>query len=187
MQNQRVRETKNTTTTGQPEPVNAARPAFVPLHPILRLQRSVGNQAVQRLLRSRPVHAKFPIDRTGDVSEPEADRGGEEARSRVVLGHDRYEPNTRQRERPLAHGLTLAVRQVGLLQPRVVQRQGMGDLRLAEAISELIDKIRATAAYKALDAANVRLSEESSPRYRNVRERTNTISYLNSRCCSILR
>src|SRR5262245_48599155 len=160
MQNQRVRETKDATTTGHPDPVNAAGPAFVPLHPILRLQRSLGNQAVQRLLQSRLVHAKFPIDRTGDVSEREADRGAEEARSRLVFGHDRNEPNTRQRVRLLAHGLTRAVRQAGLLQLGVVQREGMGDLRLAEAISELTDKIRATAAYKGLDAANVRLTEE---------------------------
>jgi len=43
-------------------------------HPISRLQESVGNQAVQRLLRSRMIQAKLAINQPGDIYEREADR-----------------------------------------------------------------------------------------------------------------
>jgi hypothetical protein len=44
------------------------------IHPILRLQQTVGNQAVQRLLRSRTIQAKLTISQPGDIYEEEADR-----------------------------------------------------------------------------------------------------------------
>ena len=44
------------------------------MHPILHLQRTIGNQAVQHLLRSRSIQAKLAISEPGDVHEQEADR-----------------------------------------------------------------------------------------------------------------
>jgi hypothetical protein len=41
---------------------------------ILFLQRTVGDQAVQRLLRSGALQAKLRIGQTGDVYEQEADQ-----------------------------------------------------------------------------------------------------------------
>jgi len=46
-------------------------------HPILRLQQSIGNQAVQRLLRSRTIQARLNISQPGDAFEQEADRVAE--------------------------------------------------------------------------------------------------------------
>ncbi len=46
----------------------------VPLHPILRLQQTIGNQAVLRLMRARKLQAKLAISQPGDVYEREADR-----------------------------------------------------------------------------------------------------------------
>ena len=45
-----------------------------PLHPILQLQRTIGNQAVLRLMRARKIQAKLAISQPGDVYEREADR-----------------------------------------------------------------------------------------------------------------
>lgn len=45
-----------------------------PAHPILRLQRTAGNRAVQRLLRSSAIQAKLKIGQPNDKYEQEADR-----------------------------------------------------------------------------------------------------------------
>ncbi|WHZ21128.1 MAG: hypothetical protein OJF47_000240 [Nitrospira sp.] len=51
-------------------------------HPVLTLQRTVGNQAVGRLFGLRSIQAKLQISQPGDVYEQEADRVAE----RVVRG-----------------------------------------------------------------------------------------------------
>jgi hypothetical protein len=43
-------------------------------HPVLQLQRAIGNQAVQRLLNSGKVQAKLTIGQPGDAYEQEADQ-----------------------------------------------------------------------------------------------------------------
>lgn len=45
-----------------------------PVDNILHLQRAIGNQAVQRLLKSRAIHAKLRIGQPGDKYEQEANR-----------------------------------------------------------------------------------------------------------------
>lgn len=49
-----------------------AEPVFA--HPILQLQKTIGNQAVQDLLRSCAIQAKLAISQPGDPYEDEADR-----------------------------------------------------------------------------------------------------------------
>ena len=49
-------------------------PASAPFHPILQLQRTVGNQEVERLLSSPRLQAKLAISQPGNVYEQEADR-----------------------------------------------------------------------------------------------------------------
>jgi hypothetical protein len=44
-----------------------------PTHPVLQLQRLIGNQAVGRLLNSFPIQAKLRINQPGDIYEREAD------------------------------------------------------------------------------------------------------------------
>lgn len=78
----------------------------------------------------------------------------------IVFGKGEYTPNALSGNRLLAHELTHVVQQERMGQPRLIQRQGFGELRLAEAISDLIDRIRATSAYKALDTSNVALAQE---------------------------
>jgi hypothetical protein len=54
--------------------MSATAAAPTRLHPVLRLQQTAGNQAVQRLLRSRAIQPKVAISRPGDIYEQEADR-----------------------------------------------------------------------------------------------------------------
>jgi outer membrane protein OmpA-like peptidoglycan-associated protein len=49
-----------------------------PIHPILQLQRAIGNRAVRRLLQSGRLQTKLNISRPGDIDEQEADRAAEE-------------------------------------------------------------------------------------------------------------
>jgi len=44
------------------------------VHPILQLHQAVGNQAVQRALRLRPIQTKLTVNHAGDIYEQEADR-----------------------------------------------------------------------------------------------------------------
>src|SRR5688572_4006961 len=47
------------------------------LHPILRLQRTVGNQDSLRLIRATGIQAKLDVSQPGDAWEQEADRVAE--------------------------------------------------------------------------------------------------------------
>ncbi|MFZ3325580.1 MAG: hypothetical protein WCC64_23200 [Aliidongia sp.] len=58
----------------------ADRPASIeepPLHPILRLQRQVGNQAVLAMWRSGALQAKLAVSSPQDPEEKEADQVAE--------------------------------------------------------------------------------------------------------------
>lgn len=64
---------KNAGTSIQP-PLST----FAPAHPIPQLQRAIGNQAVQRLIRSRTLQAKLAVIQPSDIYEQEADRVAEQ-------------------------------------------------------------------------------------------------------------
>jgi hypothetical protein len=96
--------------------------------------------------------------------------------SNIVFGAGGFAPETREGRRLLAHELTHVVQQsssgavlggkdgryygLSLLSTHCVQRDGMGDVRLAEARDDLEQKIRTTAAFTALDPDSVKLTEE---------------------------
>jgi len=56
-----------------------SQPLKSPADRILFLQRTIGNQAVQRLIKSGTLQAKFKIGQPGDRYEQEADRVAEAA------------------------------------------------------------------------------------------------------------
>lgn len=68
----RQKEQAKKPVSSSPLQTNAAGP--VTLHPMLRLQRTVGNQAVQRLVNSGRLQTKLTVNQPGDVYEQEADR-----------------------------------------------------------------------------------------------------------------
>ena len=81
-------------------------------HPLLELQRSIGNQAVQRLIRSPYIQARLQISKPGDPFEHEADRVADTV-MRMAEPQSTQEETTRIQEKPLAtqmkgHGLTRA-------------------------------------------------------------------------------
>ena len=75
MQNQRVTDRKGAKATGQRSPfANASSSPGIPAHAVIQLHQTIGNQAVQRLLRSRTIQPKLAISQPGDIFEQEADR-----------------------------------------------------------------------------------------------------------------
>ncbi len=57
--------------------INRSRSKASSVDRILYLQRTIGNQAVSRLIRSKALQAKLRIGQPGDVYEQEADRVAE--------------------------------------------------------------------------------------------------------------
>ena len=78
----------------------------------------------------------------------------------VVFGAGGYAPDASRGVRLLAHELTHVVQQDAMPQSRLIQRDGMGDVHLAEACDDFIDKIHAAPAFTALNAENRNLTEE---------------------------
>ena len=73
MQRQALSKTQRTTARGS-YLQKKSRTKPVTRHPMLKLQRSIGNRAVQRLISSRHIQTKLSISAPGDHFEREADR-----------------------------------------------------------------------------------------------------------------
>src|SRR3989304_1847253 len=67
-------ETKKENVASQKQNVDLSQSISSPAEQILFLQRTIGNEAVGRLIRSGALQTKFRIGRTGDKYEQEADR-----------------------------------------------------------------------------------------------------------------
>ncbi len=71
-------EAKRDNSSSQTEKINFPQSINSPIDQILFLQRTVGNQAVQGLLKSGVIQAKLSIGRPGDIYEQEVDRVAEQ-------------------------------------------------------------------------------------------------------------
>lgn len=81
MGNQKAKPTQTTEAvreTSAPHFVKLRESGRTAEHPILQLRRSLGNQAIQRLLSSSLVQAKLKVNQPGDMYEQEADRVAEQ-------------------------------------------------------------------------------------------------------------
>jgi hypothetical protein len=67
-------ETKKTPSISQSQRTETPEVTRSPLDQILFLQRAIGNQAVQRLLKSGVIQAKLKIGQPNDIYDQEADR-----------------------------------------------------------------------------------------------------------------
>lgn len=108
-----IRDQRNAATS-DPHPSPPASP-----NRILQLQRTLGNQAVQRLLQSRALQAQLKINRPGDIYEQEADRVAEQVmrtaelvprRSGASCGEGMFQcPQCEHEKEPLIHRKTTIV------------------------------------------------------------------------------
>jgi hypothetical protein len=78
----------------------------------------------------------------------------------IYFNSGKYNPNSDSGKYLLAHELTHTVQQGEGIKPILIQRDGMGDLRLSEDSDNLIIAIKNTAAYKALAPGTVTLTQE---------------------------
>ncbi len=70
--------------------------------------------------------------------------------SDVYFNSGKYDPQSRHGKHLLAHELTHVVQQSNGRRSQAIQKEGMGDLRMAEACDQIISDIQGEAAYKAL-------------------------------------
>ena len=104
-------ETKKETSTSRTKKTNFSPSISPPVGHILFLQRTVGNRAVQRLIKSGVIQARLTIGQPGDISGRD-----------VVFGAGQYSPEATEGKKLLAHELTHAIQQKGgMIQP-VIQR-----------------------------------------------------------------
>lgn len=73
----RVRSESRDTPRRMTSPGGDSPGQSAPTHPVLRLQRLIGNQAVGHLLGGFPLQAKLSVNSPGDIYEREADRVAE--------------------------------------------------------------------------------------------------------------
>ena len=95
----------------------SSQPIKTPADRILFLQRTIGNHAVQRLIKSGTLQAKLKIGQPGDEYEQEADRVADAVMRMPELGVQRQEEPEEEEEmlqaKPLAEEITpLVQRQV---------------------------------------------------------------------------
>lgn len=69
---------KNESSCAPKQRSNFPRPSSSPINQVLFLQRTIGNQAVQRLFTTGTIQPKLRIGRPNDIYEQEADRVADE-------------------------------------------------------------------------------------------------------------
>ena len=122
-----------------------------PVNRILYLQRTIGNQAVQRMVRSGALQAKLRIGQPGDVYEQEADRVANAVMMTPEPQVQRQLEEEEEEEEPIQTELNGSIQQLPeeeeeeeLITPKVQEKLTMGSPgdvyeqeadRVAEAIS----------------------------------------------------
>lgn len=71
-------ESKRDNSVSRMRKTDSSRSTSSPIDHVLSLQRTIGNQAVQRLFKSGVIQAKLKIGQPGDKYEQEADRVAEQ-------------------------------------------------------------------------------------------------------------
>ncbi len=107
------------------------------LHPLLRLQQTIGNQAVQRLLKSSVLQAELKINVPGDQYEQEADRLSEEVMNSsdgVATGISDGPPNIQKKCAACASGKRTCLK-CAEEEEEVVQRKA-----LASTVTPMIQR-----------------------------------------------
>ncbi len=105
-----------------------------PIDQILHLQRTIGNQAVQRLFKSGVIQAKLKIGQPGDIYEQEADRVAEQVMS---MPEPRMQRQAEEEEEELIQTKPLAEQITPLVQ-RQVEEEEEEELLQTKALSEQI-------------------------------------------------
>ena len=70
----KIPEAKRKNSVSQPRKTGFSQSSRSPVDNILLLQRTIGNQAVQRLFKSGVIQTKLKIDQPNDIYDQEADR-----------------------------------------------------------------------------------------------------------------
>ncbi|MBW2738206.1 MAG: DUF4157 domain-containing protein [Deltaproteobacteria bacterium] len=122
----------------------ASQPLKSPADRILFLQRTIGNQAVQRLIKSGTLQAKLKIGQPGDKYEQEADRVADAVMRMPVPGVQRQvEPEEEEEEtlqpKPLVNQITPLV-QVQRQEEPEEEEEMLQAKPLAEEITPLVQR-----------------------------------------------
>lgn len=123
-----------------------------PADRILQLQRTAGNQAVQRLIKSRALQAKLKISKPNDIYEQEAERVADQ----VVGMQDLLIKSQSEGEKIRAKTLASEITPIVQRQSREEENNGeKGEIRANESGNNSLDKN--------LQNRLIQLKEEGSP------------------------
>jgi len=116
-----------------------------PVNRILYLQRTIGNQAVQRMVRSGVLQAKLSIGQPGDVYEQEADRVADAVIRMPEPGVQRQVDEEEEEEetlqtKPLANQITPLVQVQRQEEPEEEEEETLQAKPLAEEITPLVQR-----------------------------------------------
>jgi len=116
-----------------------------PVDRILFLQRTAGNQAVSRLMKSRALQAKLRIGQHGDVYEQEADRVAEQVmRMPEPVVQRQVEPEEEEEEtlqsKPLASQITPLVQVQRQEEPEEEEEETLNAKPLVEETTPLVQR-----------------------------------------------
>ncbi|MCK4858061.1 MAG: DUF4157 domain-containing protein [candidate division Zixibacteria bacterium] len=111
-----------------------------PANRILYLQRTAGNQAVSRLMKSRALQAKLRIGQPGDVYEQEADRVADEVMRMPELRVLRQVEEEEEEEEELVQTKPIAEQIMPLVQRWEEEEEKIPTKPLAEQITPLVQR-----------------------------------------------
>jgi len=108
---------------------------------ILFLQRTIGNQAVQRMVRSGALQAKLRIGQPGDVYEQEADRVAERVMSmpEPKIGRQEEDKEEEVQAKPLTESITPLVHRESVPEEEEETAQAKGDGGNSPAVSPSVE------------------------------------------------
>ena len=119
----RVKQANTRNQARRSQPAQSLLSTRAPIHPVLQLQQTIGNQAVQRLIQSRTLQAKLAISQPGDVYEQEADRVAEQVMRMPGSADDGFERQADDFAKQSINGGGLSG--IGRTAKPVVQRQAL--------------------------------------------------------------
>jgi hypothetical protein len=133
-------ETKSANVVSRKPETASLQSVNSPIERILSIQRTIGNQAVQRLFESGAIQAKLKIGQPGDKNEQEADRIAEQV-MRMPEPQVQRQPEEPENQEDILIQTKLIGEQITPLVQRRIEQEGREGLIMTKSSSEKTHQI----------------------------------------------